>query len=46
MISWLGCHDLDRIRFITGEDYATVSAQVATRSGEDIDVERTWPTCP
>ena len=39
VISWLGCHDLDRIRFITGEDYATVSAQVATRSGEDIDVE-------
>ena len=39
VISWLGCHDIDRIRFITGEDYATVSAQVATRSGEDIDVE-------
>lgn len=39
VVSWLGCHDLDRIRFITGEDYTTVSAQVATRSGEDIDVE-------
>ena len=39
VVSWLGCHDIDRIRFITGEDYATVSAQVATRSGEDIDVE-------
>ena len=39
VVSWLGCHDLDRIRFITGEDYATVFAQVATRSGEDIDVE-------
>ena len=39
VVSWLGCHDLDRVRFITGEDYATVSAQVATRSGEDINVE-------
>ncbi len=41
IVSWLGCHDIDRIRFITGEEITTVAAQVATRSGEDIDVEDT-----
>ena len=41
IVSWLGCHDIDRIRFITGEEITTVAAQVGTRSGEDIDVEDT-----
>ncbi len=41
IVSWLGCHDIDRIRFITGEEITAVAAQVATRSGEDIDVEDT-----
>ncbi len=39
MLSWLGCHYVDKIRFITGEEIVAVSAEVATRSGEDIDVE-------
>ena len=39
MLSWLGCHYVDKIRFITGEEIVSVSAEVATRSGEDIDVE-------
>ncbi len=41
IVSWLGCHDIDRVRFITGEEVTSVAAQVATRSGEDIDVEDT-----
>lgn len=41
IVSWLGCHDIDRIRFVTGEEITTVAAQVGTRSGEDIDVEDT-----
>lgn len=41
ILSWLGCHDVDRIRFVTGEEITTVAAQVAVRSGEDIDVEDT-----
>lgn len=41
IVSWLGCHDLDRIRFITGEEITSVVALTATRSGEDIDVEDT-----
>lgn len=39
MLSWLGCHQLDLIRFITGDEIVEMSAQVATRSGEAIDVE-------
>ncbi len=41
ILSWLGCHDIDRVRYISGEEITTVVAQVATRSGEDIDVEDT-----
>ncbi len=41
IVSWLGCHDIDRVRFITGEEVTSVAAQVATRSGEEIDVEDT-----
>ncbi len=39
MLSWLGCHSIDLMRYITGESIAAVSAEVATRSGEAIDVE-------
>lgn len=39
MLSWLGCHDIDCIRYVTHDEIVSVSAQVATRSGEDIDVE-------
>jgi predicted dehydrogenase len=39
MLSWLGCHYLDMMRYITGDEIVSVSAEVATRSGEDIDVE-------
>lgn len=39
MLSWLGCHDIDTIRHVSGEEIVSVSAEVATRNGEDIDVE-------
>ena len=39
MLSWLGCHYIDMMRYITQDEIVSVSAQVATRSGEDIDVE-------
>ncbi len=39
MLSWLGCHYIDLMRYITHEEIVSVSAQVATRSGEAIDVE-------
>ena len=39
MLSWLGCHYVDMIRHVSGEEIVSVSAEVATRNGEDIDVE-------
>ena len=39
MLAWLGCHYIDMMRFISGDEIVSVSAEVATRSGEDIDVE-------
>jgi predicted dehydrogenase len=39
MLSWLGCHQLDLIRFITGDEIVEMAANVATRSGEAITVE-------
>jgi len=39
ILSWLGCHYIDQILNITQDEIVSVSAQVATRSGEDIDVE-------
>lgn len=39
ILSWLGCHYIDMIQFITQDDIVSVAAQIATRSGEDIDVE-------
>ena len=39
MLAWLGCHYIDMIRFISQDEIVSVAAEVATRSGEDIDVE-------
>ena len=39
MLAWLGCHYIDMMRFISGDEIVSVVADVATRSGEDIDVE-------
>lgn len=39
MLSWLGCHYIDLLHYITGDEIMSVSAEVATRSGEAIDVE-------
>jgi predicted dehydrogenase len=39
ILSWLGCHYIDLIRYLTGDEIVSVAAEVATRSGENIDVE-------
>ena len=39
VLAWLGCHYIDMMRFVTGDEIVSVAAEVATRSGEDIDVE-------
>ncbi|MCX6044641.1 MAG: Gfo/Idh/MocA family oxidoreductase [Chloroflexi bacterium] len=39
ILSWLGCHYIDLMRYITGDEIVSVAAEVATRSGEAIDVE-------
>ncbi len=39
ILSWLGCHYIDLMRYITGDEIVAVTAEVATRSGEAIDVE-------
>jgi predicted dehydrogenase len=39
MLSWLGCHYIDLLRYMTGDEIVSVQAEVATRSGESIDVE-------
>ena len=39
ILSWLGCHYIDMMRYVTGDEIVSVSAEVATRSGEAIDVE-------
>jgi len=41
ILSWLGCHWFDLIRFLLQDEVESVSAMVATLSGEDIDVEDT-----
>ena len=41
VLSWLGCHWLDALRYVTGEDIVRVQAELATTSGEAIDVEDT-----
>lgn len=39
ILHWLGCHYIDLLRFVTGEEITAVTAMVRTLSGEDIDVE-------
>jgi predicted dehydrogenase len=39
ILSWLGCHYIDLMRYITGDEIVSVYAETATRSGESIDVE-------
>ena len=39
VLSWLGCHWLDALRYVTGEEVRAASAIVGTLSGEPIDVE-------
>lgn len=39
ILSWLGCHYIDQILNVTQDEIVSVAAQVATRSGAEIDVE-------
>lgn len=41
VMTWLGCHWLDAFRFATGQEITRVQAELATTSGEAIDVEDT-----
>ena len=41
ILVWLGCHCLDLMHHLTGDEIIEVGAQLATRSGESIDVEDT-----
>lgn len=41
ILLWLGCHCLDLLQYVTGDEIAEVGAFFATRSGEAIDVEDT-----
>src|SRR5690349_16973495 len=41
ILAWLACLWLDALRFVTGEEIVRVQAEVATLSGEAIDVEDT-----
>lgn len=39
ILSWLGCHYIDLLTYILGEEIVQVSGTIGTLSGEDIDVE-------
>jgi len=39
MLLWLGCHCLDLLHYVTGDEITEVGALLAIRSGEAIDVE-------
>ncbi|MBL9199323.1 MAG: Gfo/Idh/MocA family oxidoreductase [Opitutaceae bacterium] len=41
ILLWLGCHYLDLLQHISGDEIVGVAARLATRSGEAIDVEDT-----
>jgi predicted dehydrogenase len=41
VLAWLGCHWLDALRFVTGEEIVRVQAELATTSDVAIDVEDT-----
>ena len=38
-LAYEACHYIDLMRFVTGDEIVSVAAEVATRSGEEIDVE-------
>lgn len=39
ILSWLGCHYVDMMRYVSGDEVVAVSAEANTMSGEAIDVE-------
>ena len=39
ILSWLACHYIDMMRYLTGQEVASVAALAGTLSGEDINVE-------
>ena len=39
ILSWLGCHYLDMMRYVAGDEVVAVTAEMNTLSGEAIDVE-------
>jgi len=39
VLSWLGCHYVDMIHYVAQDEIVSVAGEVATRSGEAIDVE-------
>lgn len=39
ILLWLGCHCLDLMHHVTGDEIVELAAALATRSGEKIDVE-------
>lgn len=41
ILSWLGCHYIDLLRFVLQDEVVSVSAMVDNLVGEDIDVEDT-----
>jgi len=41
MLLWLGCHCLDLLQHVSGDEIAEVGGLLATRSGEAIDVDDT-----
>ncbi len=41
ILSWLGCHSLDLMPFLTGDPIVSVAAEVATRGEDGFDVEDT-----
>lgn len=41
ILLWLGCHYLDLLHYTSGDEIVGVATRLATRSGEQIDVEDT-----
>jgi predicted dehydrogenase len=41
ILLWLGCHYLDLLQYISGDEITGVAARLATRSGAPVDVEDT-----
>lgn len=41
ILLWLGCHYLDLLQYVSGDEITGVAARVAIRSGESINVEDT-----